>query len=383
MRLARAATPLGWCVLLGASGCKDVFGGKRSEGDDRPRVEWKVPAGRVNRYAWFGTPAADEQRVYLEADTGAVAFDRATGALAWLSPIKHWGRSRNVVLRDGALFVASGGEVPVYSLDASTGAVRWERYDLGRADPSFARSEADDLSFYVGTTDLRVLALDRATGRTQWETRIASDWLEHSVVRGISTSGDTVYVAAERCLNGNCYEITGVIVALDRRTGAELWRWQGEGKQNSIMQSAVVAGHLLLGADRIDNTFFAVDRFTGKEVWRVKGERGFVGPYGPPVVTDGVVYAGMGDTRVYAADLETGRVLWSAKTGSSILYVAVCGDFVLAHNQALEAIDRRTGKHAGKPVSGEGSELTVSNIIVYGTHAYIAGSRYLYAIRCD
>lgn len=381
-RLARSLAAAACGVLLGASGCGDLLGGNGG-GGSRDWIEWKTPAGRLERFAWFGTPAADERRVYLEADSGAVAFDRATGELAWLSPLKRWGGSRNTLLHDGALFAAAGGEAPLYSLDAATGAIRWERYDLTAADPSFARSAIDDRSWYVGTRDLRVLALDPATGATRWEARIATDWLAQSVVRGLSVSGDTVYAAAERCLNQNCFEVAAVIVALDRRGGGELWRWQSAGKHSNIMQGAVVAGRLLLGSDRIDNTFFAVDRFTGKEVWRARGERGFAGPYGPPVVADGVVYAGMGDTRVYAAELETGRVLWSARTGSSILYVAVCGDYVLAHNQALEAIDRRTGKHAGKPVSGVGNELTVSNIQVYGSRAYIAGTQYLYAIRCD
>lgn len=382
MRSVRAMAVFGCLMLLGASGCRDIFGGGKA-GRQQGWIEWKVTAGRAVEHASFGAPVADDQRVYMGADTGFVAFNRATGALVWRSPIEKWGGYRNIILRNGALLFASDRQGPVYSLDASTGAVRWQRDDLAGQGVHFPRSVADDRAWYVATRDLRVMALDPETGKTAWATRLATDWQEHSGMRGLSVSGDTVYATADRCLNYNCFEVTGVIVALDRSTGAELWRWQAAGKQNNIAKNAVVAGRLLLGGDRIDNTFFAVDRFTGKEVWRVKGERGFVGPYGPPVVADGVVYAGMGDTRMYAAELETGRVLWSTPTGSSIIDVALCGDNVLVHNQALYVVDRRTGRRVATPVPGVDGEFTVTDIAVHGNRAYIAGSRYLYAVRCD
>ncbi|HEX8452990.1 MAG TPA: PQQ-binding-like beta-propeller repeat protein [Longimicrobium sp.] len=375
----RSVAVFGILMLLGASGCRDILGGGSSS---KQWIEWKVAAGRSGLHTSFGAPVADDQRVYLGADTGFVAFDRVTGALLWRSPIEKWGGYRNIISRNGALLFATDQLGPAYSLDAATGTVRWIRHDLAGRGVDFPRSAADDLAWYVATRSLDVMALDPETGRTIWQMRLAADWQEDSGMRGLSVSGDTVYAAAERCLNDNCFEVTGVIVALDRRTGAELWRWQAAGKQNNIVKSPVVAGRLLLGGDRIDNTFFAVDRFTGEEVWRVKGERGFVGPYSPPVVADGVAYSGMGDTRVYAAELETGRVLWSTPTGSSIIDVALCGAYVLVHNQALLVIDRQTGRRVATPVPGD-DEFTITDITVYGNHAYIAGNRYLYSIRCD
>lgn len=382
VRMARTIAVLGSVMLTGASGCRDIFGGGKTGGRQQ-WIEWKVVAGRAVEHASSGAPVVDERRVYLGADTGFVAFDRTTGALIWRSPIEKWGGYRNIILHNGALLFASDRGGPVYSLDVNTGAVRWRRDDLANLGIHFPRSAADDRAWYVGTRDLRVMALDPETGATRWETRLATDWQEYSLVRGLSVSGDTVYAAAERCMNYNCFEVTGVIVALDRNTGAELWRWEAAGKQNNINENVVVAGRLLVGGDQIDNTFFAVDRFTGREVWRVKGERGFVGPYGPPAVADDIVYAGMGDTRVYAADLETGRVLWSTRTGGSILYVAVCGEYVIVHNQDLLVVDRRTGKVAGRPFPSSPDEFTVTDIAVHGNRAYIAGNRYLYSIRCD
>jgi outer membrane protein assembly factor BamB len=375
------AAALAICLPLAASGCREIFGG--AKGERREWIEWKAPSGRATFHASTGAPLADESRVYMGADTGFVAFDRATGKMVWRSPIDRWKVYNRIITRDGALLFAPEQRSPVYSLDAATGAVRWRRDDLSGLGVHYAQTAADDRAWYVGTNDLRVLALHPGTGATLWETRVATEWLQNSHLRGVSVSGDTVYAAAERCLNFNCFEVTGVIVALDRATGAELWRWQGEGKQNTVTRSVPVAGRLLLGADRIDNTFFAVDRFTGREVWRVRGERGFVGPPRSPVVAERTVYVGMGDTRVYAADLETGRVLWSTPTGSSIIDVAVCGGYVIVHNQDVFVVDRRTGKVVAKPIPGEVDDFTVTDIGVHGNRAYIAGAQNLYSIRCD
>jgi len=75
-------------------------------------------------------------------------------------------------------------------------------------------------------------------------------------------------------------------------------------------------------------------------------------------------------------------VLWSTPTGGSIIDVALCGNHVLVHNQTLKVIDRRTGRMVATPISG-GDEFTVTDIAVRGNRAYIAGNRYLYALRCD
>jgi outer membrane protein assembly factor BamB len=380
MRVGSSLAPA--LSLLLAAACDDLFGSGKA---DAPRqwIEWKTPAGRAGMNTSFGAPAVDDQRIYLGTETGLMAFDRRTGGVLWRSLIDRWQLLNEPMVHGGTLLVVPGQLSPTYAIDTGTGAVRWRRDDRAQLGLHYAQSAADDRAWYVGSNELRVLALNPANGEARWETAISSGWQANSLMRGLSVSGDTVYAAASRCLNTNCYEVTGVIVALDRLTGAELWRWEGAGNQNDVSEAVTVVGRFLLGGDRIDNTFFAVDRFTGREVWRVRGERGFVGPYNSPAVSGNVVYAGMGDTRVYAADLETGRVLWSTRTGGSIIDVAVCGEYLVVHNQDLLVLDRRTGKVAGRPFPSGPDEFTVTDIAVHGNRAYIGGNRYLYSIRCD
>ncbi|MCS7131949.1 MAG: PQQ-binding-like beta-propeller repeat protein, partial [Hadesarchaea archaeon] len=64
-----------------------------------------------------------------------------------------------------------------------------------------------------------------------------------------------------------------------------------------------------------DNRVYALDEDTGKLIWSFK-TGGHV--YSSPAVANGKVFIGSYDNRVYALDEDTGKLVWSFKTGSTI-----------------------------------------------------------------
>lgn len=367
------AAALALAFVAGITGCEQILGGKDPRAE---RLAWKVA---VNS-SYHGRPAADLERVYVYADSGLAAFDPGTGRTIWHPRLRGGGgNSANIVERDGALYSSEVGVVRSY--DKRTGAVRWE-YSPAQS-PDFAESAVDDRAMYVGTRDHHVIALGRDDGRVRWDVDVGPGWEHPGIVSGLSVSGDTVYAAVSRYLNFNGFESAGVIVAMDRATGRELWRYQSEGSRSNTIGAPQVAGRLLVTSSEYDNSVFAVDRFTGREVWRTLGRRGFVGPIESPHVVDGVVYIGMGDTYVYALELATGTVKWSTKTASSIVGIGVCGERVIVDNFDIEVVDRRTGKHLGVALLSDQSDFATSGVAVSGGRAFVAGTRHLYAVRCD
>ncbi|MDQ3607146.1 MAG: PQQ-like beta-propeller repeat protein [Gemmatimonadota bacterium] len=192
-----------------------------------------------------------------------------------------------------------------------------------------------------------------------------------------------MYAAVDRYYSQNGYYSAGVIVALDRTTGRELWRYQnGNGNDSrGVIGAPTVAGRLLLSSDHKGNAFFAVDRFTGQEVWRVPTELGFAGPDSPPVVVGTVAYASGNDTYVYAIDLQTGRVLWKTRPAmGGSHYHAVCGNAVFNNFLGLGIVDRHNGRLLGLMFHED--ERVTSGFAVHDERIFFATHKAMYALKC-
>lgn len=196
----------------------------------------------------------------------------------------------------------------------------WKSAGLGTGYSSLAL--AGDRIFTLGDREggQHLIALSRADGKQLWATRIGGIWEDQFAgPRSTPTvDGDRVYALGTE----------GDLVAVEAATGKEVWRRNMEkdfgGKMMSIWkwtESPTVDGDRLIVTPGVaDALLVALDKKTGKEVWRTKGPAD-LGPKGK----DGAGYSavtfsngggvkqyvqllGRGLIGVRAAD---GKLLWN------------------------------------------------------------------------
>lgn len=178
-----------------------------------------------------------------------------------------------------------------------------------------------------------VMAADARSGRRIWWTQPEEGQAQVSP----AVDNDRLYTVLP----------AGRVLALDRETGGEVWRFRG-GEESSLDPSGTLAdGRFYFGLFAA-RSFYALNASDGSLHWKVDTE---LGPDSAPAVADGIVVLsmhGLGSPRslVVALDAETGRELWRIEqtvgnSGVSIFDGKVVfggGDF-LAH-----AVDLRTGR---------------------------------------
>jgi len=343
---------------------------------------WRTVVTEPDSGGWHGIPAVADGRLFVAAGRDIVAFDSRSGAILWRTKVGFGVNPRavapNILVRNGWIFVS--GVAAVFSLDAATGVIRWQFPTPVQTDRS--ESSVDDFAMYVGTRDHRVYALDLNDGHPLWTVDVGPDWQYLGIVEGTAVSGDTVYTVLNRSLNSNGLYRSGVIVALDRRSGRELLRYESAGTLHDARGAPTIAGRLLLVSDEAGSSFFAVDRFTGQEVWRVQADPGFFGPATSPVVVGNTVYVASNDTFIWAVDLQTGTLRWRTKSPGSYHGTAVCGGKVFGNNFAIDILDQVTGKLLRTVLTLRGSEFPDSQFATDGERVYVTGTVAAYALAC-
>jgi outer membrane protein assembly factor BamB len=172
-----------------------------------------------------------------------------------------------------------------FGLEPSDSRLVWRSFIDGscRAAPAVTPSMV-----YVGGTDRKLYALDKATGSIKWTFPTKGDTSTTPVV-----VNGTIYFG---CGDGKLY-------ALDAQ-GKEKWSFQAK---EAIYSSPVYHNDMLLFGCN-DSNFYAVDAKTGQQKW-VLEDPGYTIEV-RPFVYDGTVYFGAWDTFVYAVDVQTGQLKW-------------------------------------------------------------------------
>ena len=121
---------------------------------------------------------------------------------------------------------------------------------------------------FVSTPGNQVIALDARTGGFLWRYRrpLPEDAIVlHPTTRGVAVYGDKVFLAANEC----------VLVALDARTGAEVWTTKVEDNTKGYYMTLaplVADGKVIVGASGgelgVRGFVVAYDPETGKQVWK-------------------------------------------------------------------------------------------------------------------
>jgi outer membrane protein assembly factor BamB len=338
---------------------------------------WTFDAGAA---AWPG-PAFADGVVYAGDDAGRLhALDAATGTRHWVFQAGGAIRSRATVAGDAVYLQADDGIL--YRLEAATGVPRWQtrvmETPVERVDPGEPGARYDNFAsdvtvaaerLVLGTHDGRVLSVDPADGRIQWE---------------LATEGGVL--AAPAVADGRVFAgaFGGRVHALEVATGTRIWETDTRG---AVLSSPAVAGDLVIVGNRAYD-LLALRAATGEVAW--KRYIWFSWVESSATVADGVAYIGSSDAAAaFAFAAQTGELLWEADVfGWSWGQPAVTDERVFvttaglrgysgdAHRGGLVALDRATGqavwRHVAEPPD-EGAWGFPGSPAVGAGRVYVAG----------
>jgi eukaryotic-like serine/threonine-protein kinase len=195
-------------------------------------------------------------------------------------------------------------------------------------------------------------------------------WKFHAGGRVFSSPAVADGVAYVGSTNGNFY-------AVDLASGTQMWKF--ETKSRITSSPALAAGLVYFGA--YDGTFYAVDVTSGQLKWKFQtgGERRYTATHihgsqpatemmpdpfdfylSSPVVLEGAVFFGSGDSNIYALNAATGALNWKFKTGNVVHASPAIADgklFVGSWDSYFYALDVATGREAWRFKTGEDPKI--------------------------
>ena len=369
------------CLLLAAS-C--VAAGCNSTDQTGPRAQlvevWKSALPQNPGNGWDGLPAVIGTSLFVEDGSHLVALNTENGQIIWSTAIQDPPVfvGANVVVSNAKALVGSGS---INAFDATTGSKRWDfKPD---SVPSLVIASADGQTYYTGQLGIPVVyALEVETGALRWRVNVGSTWQFKGYVYGVSSSGDTVYANIERFITQNGGFTSAVVVALDKRDGHELWRYETPTTSHGSRDAPIVFENLLIIDDLNGHGIFAIDRFSpfAGEKWRVSAPGNAAGPTTPSFLSQGTLFAGFGGGYFYAIDARSGAVKWSHQTFQWVTGVTACGGSAFANVNNIERYDAATGAITGHSASDR-APLT-SGLVTDGSRVYVVGDDGAHAFAC-
>ena len=301
------------------------------------------------------------------------AYDARTGKLRWAH---RTGPTAFVVAVGGGLVVAAPQYGPLIGLDLTTGEERW-RFELAEGQGPESGTVAGD-TLFVGTSFPAegaddppvVYALDLASGRQRWRAVLDPgtdlQWGAPALAPGLVLVADTL--SHQGSAPGSHLH------AIDTQTGRRRWKADLHApEQGFYSERPVVVGDNAYLVT-VSGMVLAVDTRTGREVWRDQG--GFWALAG---VRDGLVIARGEGNRLVGLDARTGARRWQTPVGrgESEQWAVLHGDAVLvAGDGALVAVDAGTGAARWLAAVGE----AVGPPVAAGERVYVATQDRLVAV---
>jgi len=243
------------------------------------------------------SPACDEARVYAVFATGDVAALDHDGKIVWQvflgRPQNTYGHASSLVYCGEMLIVQWDQEehARVLALDKASGKTLWETpRDAGMSWSSpLILPMCDSYLLLIHATD-QTWGMELATGKKLWQVEAVGG----EVAPSLAWEGD-VWLAA------NCYSKMVAFKQPQQGEPQKLWEWE-DGNLPDVASPVIADGLVYLVTDA--GEVLCHDLADGKQLWRKEFEDGF---YASPVVAGGRLYVvdrAKGIFRVYALGRE-------------------------------------------------------------------------------
>ena len=362
--------------------------------DTTNNVAWK---SELTGKGW-SSPALHRGHLYLTAseDAGAnlslrvLCHDAATGKQLWsteaiaTTPVKHHGKNSQAsptALADGDRLYVHFGHYGTACLDLA-GKVIWKQTDL-KYSPVHGNGGSpilvgNALIFSCdGGSDPFVVALDKASGKVLWKVK-----RDTTAKKNFSFSTPTLIA-----VNGQQQLITpgsGVVCALDPKTGAELWRCRyGEGY--SVIPKPVFGHGMIFLSSGYDKPVLHAIRVDGKGdvtdthlAWKL--EKG--APHTPsPLLVGNEIYLVSDAGIASCLDAKTGTVHWSERVAGNYSASPLLADGkIYLQNETGTGVVLKPGKTFEKLAENPLAEKTLASYAVTDGALFIRTEKHLYRI---
>lgn len=331
-----------------------------------PKVLWRVPIaggyagpavanGKVFATDYTGKVYEDGNfaRKSSEGQESVMAFDAATGKQLWKHSypvtyaISYPAGPRCTPTVDGDRVYFLGAEGHLLCCNTDTGKVLWQKhltadYKTKSALWGYAAHPLIDGKKFItlaGGEGSHVIALDKMTGAEIWKSQTQSEqgYVPPSIVT----------------VNGKRQLIVGgpkAIRALDPETGERLWTTPFDADNGCVIMTPVlVNGYLFVGG--YDNKSLLIKMPTGKTdkvevVWKDKKNQGLSPINVQPFVQDGLIYGFDSNGYLYAVEVPSGKRLWESDQpitegkplGSGTAFMVKNGDRFILFNEKGEIV---------------------------------------------
>jgi outer membrane protein assembly factor BamB len=194
-------------------------------------------------------------------------------------------------------FGSSDGKL--YALDAANGKLKWAYKTKGLIHTSPALYNNN---IYFGSWDTYLYALNAESGKLVWKFKTANHPLYH-LLEGIQ--------ASPTCSNGLVYfgSRDSYFYALNAKTGALTWKYNANGSW--VLTTAAVQNGMVYFTTSDSYLLVALDALTGRQKFSYKAN-GYL--YSSPALTTSTAFFGDFTGKLFAVDLETGKLSGEFKT---------------------------------------------------------------------
>jgi outer membrane protein assembly factor BamB len=203
---------------------------------------------------------------------------------------------------NGTVYIGSGDH-NVYALDAASGRLKWKfaTGDVVHASPAIA-----DGMVFIGSWDSYFYALDAETGVVRWKFKTGVDPVIFNQV-GIQSSP----AVADGMVYFGCRD--SKLYALDEMTGR--LKWSIDNKGSWVVGSPAVRGSQVIFATSDSGLFHDVDARTGASRFTLSFNQWPM--FSSPAVAGRMAYIGSHAGKLFAVDLDTGKLGWTFVTSAS------------------------------------------------------------------